>query len=113
MTATDLAASSAALHSARLHPHGAARSALGTGEGKGKGSALIRRLIHIPSEPQRVEVCWRRIIINTRAVSPLHESRSILHNHTANGGSEQTLALRGSRVDLSQGTKFIPISVLM
>lgn len=90
MTATDLAAFSAALHSARFHPRGAARSALGTGEGKGKGSALIRRLIHIPSEPQRVEVCWRRIIINTRAVSPLHESRRTLHNHTANGGSEQT-----------------------
>lgn len=113
MTATDLAASSAASHFARLHPHGVAGSALGTEEGRGKGSALIRRLIHIPSEPQRVEVCWRRIIINTRAVSRLHESRRTLHKHTANGGGEQNLSAERQRLDLSQGTKFIPISVLM
>lgn len=57
-----------------------------------KGSSLISRLIHIPSELRRIEVCMWRIIINTRAVSPSHESSRTLHNYAANGGSDQTWA---------------------
>ncbi len=57
---------------------------------EGKGSSLISRLIHIPSELRRIEVCMWRIIINTQAVSPSHESSRTLHNCTAKGGSNQT-----------------------
>lgn len=59
---------------------------------EGKGSSLISWLIHIPSELWKIEVCMWRIIINTRAVSPSHESSRTLHNYTANGGSSQTWA---------------------
>lgn len=59
---------------------------------EGKGSSLISRLIHIPSELWRIEVCMWRVIINTQAVSPLHESRRTLHNYTANAGSNKTWA---------------------
>lgn len=56
----------------------------------GKGSSLISRLIHIPSELGRIEVWMWRIIINTRAVSPLHRSSRTLHNYTADRSSNQT-----------------------
>lgn len=56
----------------------------------GKGSSLISRLIHIPSELGRIEVWMWRIIINTRAVSPLHRSSRTLHNYTADKSSNQT-----------------------
>lgn len=57
---------------------------------EGKGSYLISRLIHIPSQLRRIEVSMWRVIINTRAVSPSHESSRTLHNYTANEGSSQT-----------------------
>lgn len=45
---------------------------------EGQSNALISRLIHIPSELEKIEACMWRIIINTRAVSPSHIERQDL-----------------------------------
>lgn len=60
---------------------------------EGQSNALISRLIHIPSELEKIEACMWRIIINTRAVSPSHKSGRTLHNHTAHRSRDEAWAV--------------------
>lgn len=73
-----------------------------------KGSFLISRLIHIPSELWRIEVWMWGIIINTGAVSPLHKSSRTLRNHRTKGSSNQTYVWcwETARFILANSTKF-------
>lgn len=56
---------------------------------EGQSNALISRMIHIPSELEKIEACMWGIIINTRAVSPSHETGRTLHNYMANRSAER------------------------
>lgn len=61
---------------------------------EGQSNALISRLIHIPSELEKMEARMWGIIINTRAVSPSHESGRTLHNDMAGSRDEAWAAER-------------------
>lgn len=77
---------------------------------KGKGSPLIRRLTHIPSELERIEVSMWRVVINIQAVSP---AAGLYITTQQMEAATRPELLRDSWVVSGQGTKFIPISILM